>query len=310
MVVVTALTTTPDRGIGSFLGQLREAASPVVLVLTVGERLRRRCTPDEVPERVRDWRSLADRVGLESERVVEVDLDHLTDRTASKLAAAVGGERDATPERRRLESAFEQIVEHARKWSDPPSTAEQAELHRAIARLHRESKAWRKWLAPPGGLKDLAGGLKRSADRVKTLLPARLRASPRWLAGGALAGALGCVAAATLVFPGAVAALPVWSAVGAAVGGVLQPKGKGRKNGEGESGATDATDFDQAIRAATLLALLLEVQGHDEAAIGRVLDRALPAESDAIIGSVEAVPSFLSEVRHRADLALQEEART
>jgi hypothetical protein len=262
-----------------------------------------------VPERVSDWRSLAGRVGLESERVVELDLDHLTDKTASKLAATVQGQADATPGRRRLESAFQLIVEHANRWSGPPSTADQAELHRAIARLHREEKAWRKLLAPPEGLANLAGGLKRSADRVKSLMPERLRASPRWLAGGALAGALGCVAAATLVLPGAVAALPVWSAVGAAVGGVLQPKGKGREKDEGKAAPPDSTDFDQAIRAATLLALLLEVQGHDEAAIGRVLDRALPAESDAIIGSVDAVPSFLGEVKHRADLALQQEVR-
>ena len=112
VVVVCGLTTTPDRGIASFLKQVRQAAgSPMALVLTGGDALRRRGNGEQVAGRVGDWRTLAGDVGLPDDQVLELDLDHLTDASAARLATLLGG-NGTPPPARRIESAFELIVDH------------------------------------------------------------------------------------------------------------------------------------------------------------------------------------------------------
>ncbi len=84
--------------------------------------------------------------------------------------------------------------------------------------------------------------LKASADRIVDLLPLRLRQRPRWLAAGAMAGALGCIAAATLAAPGAIAALPLWAGMGAALT-LIAPD---RNN----NNPTEDSDFAEAVTGA------------------------------------------------------------
>ncbi len=73
--------------------------------------------------------------------------------------------------------------------------------------------------------------------------------------------------------------------------------------------ATNGGDAGDAVRAAALFALLLELQGRGEAEISRVLDRALPPDDDPGTirpGDAAACERWLGELRHRLDLALAE----
>ncbi|MHC4493449.1 MAG: hypothetical protein ACYTDU_17715, partial [Planctomycetota bacterium] len=202
-----------------------------------------------------------------------------------------------------IEEAFDVIAGRAAGWSGAPDDREQAELHRAVAQLYRaEHAGWRTLLGAPHELAgDVAETLRGGAERMVGLLPPRLKTSSRWLAAGAVAGALGCVAAATLVTPVAISALPVWSGLGAGLAAAIRVATGGREKLSGD----DATAPGEAVRAATLFALVLELQGRGEAAITRILDKTAAAEQEEEIADVR---SFLDGVRHRLDLALGEEA--
>jgi hypothetical protein len=316
-VVVCALTSTPDRGVASFVEEVaRASGSAPVLVLTGGEAFRRRGGAAEVAGRVEDWRRLAACAGIDAARVIEVDLDHLTDASAAKLAGALGVPPRAGAQRtaaRHLEAAFELVAAHAARWSKAPGVEEQATLHAAIARLHRRGDAARPftWLA--GGLQaiqaDAAAALRGGARGVVALLPERARIDPRWLAAGAFAGALGCLAAALLAAPAAIAALPAWSVLGAAVGAAVRAVMPVRPGPAPAPAGDDAARGD-ALGAAALFAVLLELQGRDEAAITRVLDRVLEAPpGPADVASPGAIRSWLDGLRHRVDLTLAAEVR-
>ena len=310
-MVVCSLTTTPDRGHRSFLDELtRAAGAPVCLVLTGGDALRRRGDGGQAGARVEDWRRLARSAGIGSDRVLEADLDHLTDVTESELARLVGTATGGPAAARRIEPAFDLVVEHLDRWPGVPEPKAQAELHRQIASLYRrEQESWRAFLGAPAELGgDVTAALRAGADRVVELLPSRLRMHPAWVAAGAVAGALGCVAAAALLAPAAITALPVWSALGAVVGAVTGASAA-RKDDRRSAGQTDAEiGRADAVRAAALFALLLELQGHPEATITRILDRAIDGEDEGPgPATTEEVRRWLAGVRHRLDMALAEE---
>lgn len=314
VVVVADLTATPDRGMQRFLRELAAAGGCAPRVaLTAGNRLRERSGRAAVDSRVKDWRRSAEAGGAES--VVEIDLDHVTDVTRQALVAFAGAGPLAPSIAfggRRLEQSLDLVRAHSAGWDASPSLQAQAELHRALAGLYDS--------VPSGfvsGIKVALGGgdvrtaldrLRDGAGRAIDLLPGRLKRSPRWLAAGAITGAVGCVAAAGLLSPIAISGLPVWSAIGAAIAGALQPAGSDEPVA---AEAPDGPGFADAVRAATLLMLLLELQGRDEASISRVLDRVLPADDDPFesLDDTAAVDGFLAEIRHRFDLALAEEAR-
>jgi hypothetical protein len=306
VVVVCSLATTPDRGIASFLDAVQRAVrSPVSLVLSGGQSLRRRGNGEQVRLRVDDWRQLADSAGLPPDRVIELDLDHLTESSQGKLAALLGAVPSAPAQSRRIESAFELIIDHLGRWPDAPDLEQQAELHRTIGTLYRpEHASWRSFLRAPVELKaDLTAPLRAGADRVVKLLPEKLRSSPRWLASGALAGALGCVAAATLVTPVAIASLPLWTVVGAAVAAVTGASLPAAGAVEEDDDRRQASRSD-AVRAAVLFALLLELQGRDEATITRVLDRVVDPDDVLETATASSARAALDGIRHRLDLAL------
>jgi hypothetical protein len=153
---------------------------------------------------------------------------------------------------------------------------------------------------------EFPAALRSSAERFTSLLPARLRASPKWLAAGATTGALGCLAAAALLSPVAISALPIWSLLGAAVAAVAQPAGNSDSSNSANTGAPPQRD--QIVRSAALFAILLEMQGRDEAVITRVLDRAIPDDlADPSIASAGHVRHWLDDLRHRFDVALAQE---
>jgi len=320
LIVACALTSTPDRGVGAFLTRVQQMSSqPVGLLLTAGEELRRRAGFAAAQQRIDDWRSLAQDAGIAGDCVLELDLEHLTQSSAANLAAFLHSDNKighALPGRR-IEQAFDAIARQAGAWlraAKEPSETERAELHRQLARLYGEGQArWRDLLATPSSFgANLAGQLKSSAGRVIQLLPARLQHSPKWIAAGAATGALGCGAAASLLSPVAIAALPMWSAIGGGISGLLSLHRTGAgnaaaHNGEDEKRVADVTD---AVRAAALFALLLELQGRDEKVITRVLDRTLSQDaesSNAPWTSLDQLQSWLDDMRHRLDLALVEE---
>ena len=301
IVVVCSLAVTPDRGTRTFIHELQQSIRiPIAIVLTEGQRLRNRSDVEQVRQRIEDWRTLAIGAQVMEERVIEVDLEHLTAASRANLSALLNGVPAANnpPPPRQLESAFGLIVEHVQSWPSSPDIHQQAELHRAIARLHQgNGDTWQTLLrAKAQQGRQQAEQFKTSAERVVNLLPTRLHANPRWLAAGAVAGALSCVTAATLLAPAAIAALPAWAGLGAAVSLLAQPEHE-------ESAATAPTDFGTAVRSAALFALLLELQGRDEIAITRIIDHVAGPE-DPKLEQVEAVHHWLDDLRHRFDQAL------
>jgi hypothetical protein len=311
IVIVCGLTTTPDRGHGAFLEQVRQASgSPVALVLTGGETFRRRGDSGQLTGRIEDWRTLAGGAGVPAEQVIELDLDHLTDTSILGLAELVGAGGGEPPAARRIESAFDLIVDHLGRWKGDPDDTQRGKLHEAIAALYRsELSSWQTALGTTArSLKDdLTGGLRSGAEGVVRLLPQRLKTDARWIAAGAVAGALGCVAAAALAAPVVIGSLPVWSALGAAVAAVVRATTSVAKDQESGDEALPSGRGD-AVRAAALFALLLELQGRDEVAITTILDETVGETEPPEIETAASARTWLDEMRHRLDLALAGEA--
>ena len=313
IVVVAELTTTPDRGHQAFLAELQAAAGrPLTLVLTAGEALRSRGEREIVQHRVDDWRAAAGNAGIPRDHVHEIDLDHLTDATSSRLQQLAGAPVQAAAPQfsrgpRRIEPAFNIIVEHAGRWHESPDMAARADLHRAIAALYRnEQRHWSRFLGiDESTTRDWRARLHAGADRVTSMLPAGLRLDPRWFAAGAAAGALACVAAATLISPAAIASLPMWSGLGALISSVVKLPGQSTA---AEESAGHEPRFTDAVRSAALFALLLELQGRGEASISSVLERAITRELAAsVLHDAAEARAWLDQLRHSFDLALAAE---
>ena len=310
VVVVCSLAATPDRGTGAFLANLAQInPRPVVLLMTHGQRLRERSPLAEVEERINDWRKLATQAGIAAGAVLDLDLDNLTADSRRRLAHLLNpGDVVARPHSRHLDRAFDLIVEHASGWKGEPDAASRAELHRAIARLWEAeggAGSWRNLLRiRPLDLARPALGLKSAAERMVALLPVRLRLDPRWLAAGAAGGALACIAAAGLVAPVAIASLPVWAGVGAALTALLPRRGVQEEDDKIQS----APDLAPSVDAAALFAMLLELQGLDETTISRVLDAAVgDGTDDRPLADAAAVRTHLNDLRVRFEAALAAE---
>ncbi|WP_166805003.1 DUF2868 domain-containing protein [Nitrosococcus wardiae] len=306
IVVVCSLTATPDRGTRAFVHELQHTSHlPVIIVLTEGQHLRNRGDGKQVAQRLADWRQIAAEAKVKNERVMEVDLDHLTDVSRTKLAKRLGIKPSTLVTQRRVEKAFAVILEHLNHWTQEPNASEQAELHRQIAQLYRgERQSWQALLqtkAQEGG--NQVAQLQTSASRMMDLLPDRLRRSSKWLAAGALTGAMGCVAASTLVTPAAIAALPAWVGLGAAISAALQPLMPKRENVI----APERIDLTEAVNSAALFAIVLELQGRDEATITRIIDQVAIENEPPPIANPAAARTWLDTLRQRLDLALARE---
>lgn len=312
VAIVCSLAATPDRGTGAFLSNVVKASrTPVLLLATHGQRLRERSPLGEVEQRIADWRQLGVNAGIAPAHVIDVDLDHLTTDSRRRLARLLGVTGDVgTPPTRHLGQAFDLIVDHASGWRKEPDAAARAELHRAIARLWDaegvDGSGWKSLLRIHSwDLAKPAESLTTAADRVIGLLPVRLRLDPRWLAAGAAGGALACVAAAGLLAPAAIASLPAWAGLGAALTALL-PKRDAGKEAAGKTG--EVPDFTAAVDAGSLFAMLLELQGRDETTIGRVLDAAVgDDEGNHPLSDVAAVRAWLDDLQTRFDAALATE---
>lgn len=317
LAVVCALTTTPDRGIVSILQQLQDAArSPITLILTGGQTLRQRGAPHQMDVRIQDWRALANAIEMDGEHVIEIDLDHATDASLRRLADRLGnktivGAANAPPSRR-LESAFAIIESHAQQWSAAPDAKQQVKLHAAIAELYRAERQslFKSMTFDTRTAANILSQVKDGAKSTFALMPARLRNTPKWAVAGAAAGALGCLAVATLVTPAALAVIPTWSVVGGAISGAMHAVHKfspSKDSAQSIDNTTVTSETDDAIRAAAMFAVLLDLQGRDETTISRVLERTFVDESDSTSPG-DSRPQWLDELRHNYDMALAMES--
>jgi hypothetical protein len=319
LLIVCDLTVTPDRGTTSFLRSLRESiATPVHVVLTGGERLRRRSAIEAVGRRIDDWRHCLSEAGVEAQHVREIDLEHLTDESRRLLGQIVEAEREEgdAPDAMdgaagpaltdTLAAAFDLIGARALDWEErdaAPDWKEQAKLHEAIARLYdSRDRAWRqRWLPrqfEKPSLDELRGLVQDRSSAMLALLPPRLKNNPKWLAAGAAAGGLACITAGVFASPLAFAALPSWSIVGAAIAGVTHLARTGT-DAKAEPGREPVEhDFAQAVRSAVLFTLTLQLQGRGEARIAEALDRCVP-EDDAPLTTSDEVERSLEEARRR-----------
>jgi len=315
VLIVCALPVTPDRGHQGFVHDLqRRTGVAVLMLLTGGQRLRARGHPERLETRIDDWRRLARAANVPADRVIEADLDHPTDDGAARLRrwlgagvgpdpGSAGGRAPAT-----IGPAFALIAEHAGRWSTAPAAPGERDrlaLQQAIAALYRGTSG--RWpdllrIRLPDALVERVpdgAGIVSAAERMVSLLPARLQLSPRWLAAGALAGGLGCLAAAALVAPVAIASLPAWAGLGAAVSAVLQQRGAR------PPAPPAGRDLGEPVAAAALFALVLHLQGRDEAAITRLLDQALGDGEPPSLPDAAGVRAWLGDVQARLDRALQ-----
>jgi len=301
ILFVCSLAVTPDRGTRAFIDDLQQVARiPIALLLTDGQRLRERGDLQQLEQRIGDWRDLGVGAQVSPERIIELDLEHLTTTSRKNLEVLLSDTRAQLPRGlpNQLGQAFNLISKQAGTWSEAPDINAQAELHRAIAQLYQDEQAnWQTLLhtRPLDGHTQLEQ-LKTGAERMVDLLPARLRLNPRWLAAGAMAGALSCVAAATVVAPAAIAALPAWAGLGAAITTLVRPVGKDSTT----ETTTPTADFGTTVRSAALFALLLELQGRDESTITQLLDQILDQEEPEL-NDAEAVRQWLDELRQRFD---------
>ena len=293
VIVVFSLTAVPDRGLLAHIDHIAAvSAIPLGLVLTGGQQMRVR---GDIRTRIADWRTLAREAGIAPERVIEVDLDHMTDASLSKLGAFAGEPGEDHDQSNRLGRAFSVIRTSVETWHEPPDAETQAELHRRIARLYRGGEgAWHQMFDPrtiTAG--NLPARLKSGADLLVGVLPGRLAGDRRWLAAGAAAGALGCVAAATLAVPGAIAGLPLWAGLGAALAATI-------RSALGGTAAPQEVrpDVAGAVRAAALFTLALDAQGHEELAITRMIDDAI-GDEDAPLETEAEVAEWLDRVHMR-----------
>ena len=314
LLMVVDFANSPDRGVERLAHSMASAVRRrATLVLTGGRRFHEQNDADGVSERSRDWRGLAQRIGLAADQVREIDLDYLTETTRGELASILGDSAADAPAAaaRRIDRAFDLIADRAGRWSGDVRHSDMIKLHAAIARLYdNQRETWINSLTglTGEGLKSIASDptsiketIEGGARRMSDLLPPSLRAKPRWMAAGALAGALGCVAAASLLSPVAIAALPTWSVIGAALAAFAPARRSTSDRPDSRESA-----FDEAVRSAALFAVVLELQGVDQSRMSRIIDCTFEDADDAAILR-DSLQPFLRSTKHRFDMALAEE---
>lgn len=312
LIIAAQLDTTPDRGIERYISELAHSVSrPAAMLLTPGRALHSRHPDDaaarQAAARLDDWSALARRVGVPAERVFNIDLDYLTDASRAALRRIVS-ESGAPPARPagKIDRAFDAIADAVERGR-AETEKDRLDLHTAIARLYgaERSSHWlrRLDLTSPVTAESVRSAMTGGARRMTSLLPEWLRSEPKWLAAGAVAGALGCASAALLVTPLAISSLPLWSGFGAALGSL----GPALRAGSTPPREDDAVEVGETVRAAALWAALLEAQGMSEDAIRRILAEAFPEDRAATMPDRATTRAWLDEVRRDLERAARRE---
>lgn len=298
LVAVCSLTSTPDRGIRNLLIRLADRArAPLALILSDGQLLRDRGQSSAATQRIQQWRTLGENLGIPPERVASIDLNHLTEASEALLGRLIKGEQGiaaSSASNSTLGRAFSLIVQHATDWTGPPETTRQAALHQAILELYQgQGQPWPGFIRTQLDPRNLQEDLRGAATQLLDRLPPRLLQSPRWLASGAMTGALSCVAAASLLAPAAITGLPLWAGLGAAIALAIRPNGT-------EPAPPTPADMGEAVASAALFAVLLDLQGLPEERISQILD-ALLDEHPPQITDTRAAAQWLDDLQQRLD---------
>lgn len=324
LIVVADLTVTPDRGLARLLASIRGAVrSSPILLLTAGGALRQRSgSAETVAHRAEVWRSVAREAGFDESRLIGLDLDHLTEASAARvrglLNEAGNGASPASDRHRpsRLAEALQLVDEHAAAWIGAhvePKAVQK--LHQAIAALYRADGRLADWFrrvasssgAAPTDPESLRATVRSATERFQGWLPEALRSSPRWAVAGALTGAVGCVSAAALLSPVVIGALPMWSIVGGAIGAL----GSLQRHHAASVRAIESTEGparSDAIRAAALYTMVLDLQPADEPVIARVLASTTDGLPDLADDASDAARRrWLDELAGRFQAALTKE---
>ncbi|MEC8560627.1 MAG: DUF2868 domain-containing protein [Planctomycetota bacterium] len=284
LVIVVDLATTPDRGMARTMRRFHEVTGDSILnvVLTGGDRFRRRCDARVLEQRVSDWKLMVGELQTRG-TVTELDLDRLTAVSRARLNELIAGKgRPELPGDRGImgvvDTAFAEIAAHVRKWPTVPEASDLVALHRAVASCAgaRATGGLAGLPEPTRLVEHPREGFQQAVEAITSVMPDRLTRSSRWVAIGGAAGVLACLATAGTLAPAALAALPGWLAAGAAGGGVLALLGGGRKPDSEDSLPEDdppARLRGEAASAAALLTVVLAMQGAGERRIQQAIDR-------------------------------------
>ena len=284
LVIVVDLATTPDRGMARTIRRLHEVTGDSILnvVLTGGDRFRRRCDARVLEQRVSDWNRMVGELQARG-TVTELDLDRMTAVSRARLNELIAGKgRPELPEDRGImgvvDTAFAEIAAHVRKWPEVPEASDLVALHRAVASCTgaRPAGSLSGLPEPTSLVEHPREAFQQAVEAITSVMPDRLTRSSRWVAIGGAAGVLACLATAGTLAPAALAALPGWLAGGAATGGLLALLRGGRGTDSGE----DLPEHDpparlrgEAVSAAALLTVVLAMQGAGERRIQQAIDR-------------------------------------
>lgn len=290
LAVVAWAPATPDRGIRRRLSRLMEMSSKSpLLILDGGNRLRRAESSASIAIRLEDWRRLAEELEID---LLECDLEEITARSREILNEAITGNadhpRDGATGRSRLllkdlDGAFAIIGRHL---EGEPSLPDDAATARCMAELAAElggrtgdESRWRARLADLAGL-DTASVPAR-VDALRSLglgqLPSGLRSSAAWVGVGGMLGVAACAAAA-VVAPAALLAVPAWAGTGAGIAGLvsLARRGKAADDTPGTTGASKEPDLGTAVLALAAAAVLWWSQDGDESRTTAMLEALTP----------------------------------
>lgn len=306
LVLLANLNTTPDRGMRHTITQAIEAteANEFALLLSGGERFRKRVDAVALERRIEDWTQLLKSI-VPNIVVREIDLDQLTASSRAKLAEVIGsGTPQRLPETRgplgSVDAAFAEISAQVRRWPEAPTERDRLALHKAVARCAGAESGILVHGLPQASalLSDPKETLNRAAESIRTILPDRFSNAASWSAIGASLGVFACLATAATVAPPVLAALPAWLATGAATGAGLGAMRKPVEPTSDDAEVNDNRARSEAVTAAAMHAVLLALQGHGEQFIQRMIDEVFDGEPPTI-DSPEGASICLSRWRSR-----------
>ena len=313
LAVVAWAPATPDRGVRRRLSRLvGMSLKPPLLILDGGNRLRRAESPASVAIRLEDWRRLAEELEVD---LLECDLEELTTRSGVILKKTITGapvtsdpeETHATELRlAALDGAFAIIGRHLEGEAPLPADAATArcmtELADEVGRRVDDGDRWRTRLA---GLADLdAASVPERLEALRAVglgqLPAGLRSKAIWLGTGGLLGVAACAAAA-VVAPAALLAMPAWAGTGAGIAGLVSLARRGQA-AAAPSNTTDASndaDLGTAVLALAAAAVLWWSQDGDESRTTAMLEALAPDDHRPELVDADDARRWLAAARGR-----------
>lgn len=257
---------------------------------------------ERIAARTALWREAAEAAGVPAERIVEIDLHHLTPATEARVRG-LGEQAGPSNWRDRAANAggaaLERALSEVDRWAAGTDHSPKS-LATLLQRIDGHFEAQPAWRRAAGAVSagDLAGARAAVTDGARSLgrmLPGWMPKHPGWMTASATLVTTGTLSAVLLAggpigfFAGA---WPLYAAAGAAIG-ELTGRGaaavKPEPPGEAEAAASGA-------RAAVLHALVLHLQGLPDERIARAVDEVLrDAPEVRTSGDVQALTSHVRE---------------